>query len=302
MSAITETPAPLGAGVRVPRKRRRGRAGRWTAGRIGAYVGVGAYALMLTLPLYWLFISAFKPTLQIFSDPFVPTFASGLDNIIRVWNTIFLGQAMLNSLYTTAGALVLTLIVAVPASYAIARSKGKVATLFERAYAVGFLIPGFAALIPSLLIAIQLGLFHKREFLLVYLPAAAQPLTVILLTQFMRTVPAELEESARLDGASRLRILTSVYLPLVAPGIATVTILNFINFWNEYIYALIIVGLGVDTRTLQVALPTLRGNQGITDFSLITAGTLLSVLPVFIVYIVLNRRLENALVQGALKG
>jgi len=89
---------------------------------------------------------------------------------------------------------------------------------------------------------------------------------------------------------------------LVAPGIATVTILNFISFWNEYIYALIIVGLNVDRRTIQVALPTLQGSLGVTDYALVTAGTLISVLPVFIVYIVLNRRLENALVQGALKG
>ena len=81
------------------------------------------------------------------------------------------------------------------------------------------------------------------------------------------------------------------------------SILNFIGFWNEYIYALVIVGLEPELkRTVQVALPTLQGNQGITDYALVCAGTLISVLPVFIVYIVLNRRMEDALVQGALKG
>ena len=105
----------------------------------------------------------------------------------------------------------------------------------ERIYALGFLIPGFAALIPTLLLAIKLGLFNDREFMILYLPASAQPLAVILLTQFMRTVPRELEESARIDGASNLRILWSIYVPLVRPGIATIAILNFIGFWNEYI-------------------------------------------------------------------
>jgi multiple sugar transport system permease protein len=138
--------------------------------------------------------------------------------------------------------------------------------------------------------------------MILYLPASAQPLAVILLTQFMRTVPAELEESATMDGAGRFRVLRSVYLPLTMPGIATVSILNFISFWNDYLYTLIITGLNPQLRTVQVALPTLQGNQGITDYALVCAGTVISVLPVFLVYAVLNRRMENALVQGALKG
>src|SRR5699024_11038756 len=117
------------------------------------------------------------------------------------------------------------------------------------------------SLIPTLLLAIWLGLFHDREFMILYLPASAQPLAGILLTQFMRTVPRELEESARIDGAGTLRILWSIYMPLVRPGVATVAILNFIGFWNEYIYALVIVGANAQKRTLQVALPTLQGNQ-----------------------------------------
>jgi multiple sugar transport system permease protein len=276
--------------------------GYMTRGLIAAYVPVVLYAALLVIPLYWLFISSFKPRIEILGQPFVPTFSSGLENIIEVWVRLNMGAALLNSIYITAASLVLTLLLAVPASYALARSTGIVATLLERLYALGFLIPGFAALIPTLLLAIWLGLFNDREFMILYLPASAQPLAVILLTQFMRTVPRELEESARIDGAGTLRILWSIYIPLVRPGIATVAILNFIGFWNEYIYALVIVGANAQKRTLQVALPTLQGNQGITDYALVCAGTLISVLPVFLVYIVLNRRMEEALVQGAVKG
>jgi multiple sugar transport system permease protein len=273
-----------------------------TRGLIAAYVPVVLYAALLVIPLYWLFVSSFKPRIEILAQPFLPTFSSGLDNIIEVWVRLNMGAALLNSIYITAASLVLTLLLAVPASYALARSTGIIGTMLERVYALGFLIPGFAALIPTLLLAIWLGLFNDREFMILYLPASAQPLAVILLTQFMRTVPRELEESARIDGAGTLRILWSIYIPLVRPGIATVAILNFIGFWNEYIYALVIVGANTQKRTLQVALPTLQGNQGITDYALVCAGTLISVLPVFIVYIVLNRRMEDALVQGAVKG
>ena len=190
-----------------------------------------------------------------------------------------------------------------PSSFGVPTSNEvAVAVAAERSYALGFLIPGFAALLPTLLLAIKLDMFHTQEFMILYLPASAQPLAVILLTQFMRTVPAELEESATIDGATRLRILRSVYLPLTMPGIATVSILNFISFWNDYLFTFIIVGLDPELRTVQVALPTLQGNQGITDYALVCAATTISVLPVFLVYAVLNRRMENALVQGALKG
>ena len=275
---------------------------RFTRGIIGSYVLVVLYALTLVLPLYWLLISAFKPRLAILDKPFLPTFSSGFDHFVKVWKLLDMGTALLNSLYITAASLVLTLVLSIPAAYGLARSRGRTAMVMERIYALGFLIPGFAALVPTLLLAIHLGLFYQREFMILYLPASAQPLTVILLTQFMRTVPPALEESAMIDGAGRFRILRSVYLPLTVPGIASVTILNFISFWNEYLYTLVIVGVDPSLRTSQVALPTLQGNQGITDYALVCAGTVLSVLPVFIVYAILNRRMENALVQGALKG
>ncbi|GAA0946850.1 carbohydrate ABC transporter permease [Virgisporangium aurantiacum] len=275
---------------------------RFTPAVTGSYVLVVLYALTMVIPLYWLLISAFKSQLDTVDQPFLPTFSSGIDHFTEVWNLLSMGEAMLNSLYITAVSLVLTIVVAVPAAYALARSRGRIATVFERVYAMGFLIPGFAALVPTLLLAIELKLFYTREFMILYLPASAQPLAVILLTQFMRTVPAELEESATIDGAGRFRILRSVYLPLTIPGIATVSILNFIAFWNEYLYTLVIVGINPELRTVQVALPTLQGNQGITDYALVCAGTVISVLPVFLVYAVLNRRMENALVQGAVKG
>lgn len=281
---------------------RRGLPSQITPGILVSYGFVILYALMLVLPLYWLFISAFKPRIEILGQPFTPTFSVGFENLVEVWHRLNIGMALLNSVYITAASVVLTIVIAVPAAYALARSTGVVATAMERIYALGFLIPGFASLIPTLLLAIKLGLFNDREFMILYLPASAQPLAVILLTQFMRTVPRELEESARIDGATSLRILWSVYVPLVRPGIATIAILNFIGFWNEYIYTLVIVGANAGKRTLQVALPTLQGNQGITDYALVCAATLISVVPVFIVYIILNRRMEEALVQGAIKG
>jgi len=297
MAALTTVPAAA-ASPKAPR----GHVRRITGGLAAGYVLIGIYGLTLVLPLYWLFISAFRDRYELFSSPLTPTFSKGFSNFVNVWEQLDAGRALLNSAYITLAALALTLAVAVPASYGLARSRGKVSAVVERIYAMGFLIPGFAALVPTLLLAIFLNMYHTREFIILYLSASAQPLAVILLTQFMRTVPPELEEAALIDGAGRFRIMRSIYLPLVMPGIATISILQFNAYWNEYLYTLIIAGVQPAKRTIQVALPTLVSHLGNTDYAWVCAGTIISILPVFILYIVLNRRMEDALVQGALKG
>jgi multiple sugar transport system permease protein len=117
----------------------------------------------------------------------------------------------------------------------------------------------------------------------------------------MRTIPAELEESAMVDGLSRLRIMWHIYLPLSLPGVSMIVILNFLAYWNEFLFSLVLVGSNADNRTIQVALPTLI-DQTKTEFGPLLAGTVITLIPVYLLYIVLNRRLEGALTAGAIKG
>ncbi|MDR1806365.1 MAG: carbohydrate ABC transporter permease [Propionibacteriaceae bacterium] len=278
------------------------RPGLFGPGMVVGYVVVGLYAVTLLFPLYWVVISAFKDKFDVFRTPLTPTFSAGLANFDFVWTYLEAGKALLNSLYITAASLALTLVVALPASYGLARARGRIGGIVEKVYALGFLIPGFAALVPTLLLAIAVNMYHTREFIILYLSATAQPLCVILLTQFMRTVPSELEESAVIDGASRWQIFSRVYVPLVMPGIATVAILQFISYWNEYLYTLVIAGAQPARRTIQVALPTIVSGTGNTNYAQVCAGTVISIIPVFVMYIILNRRMEDALIQGALKG
>lgn len=289
----------------------------WTgrALRGGAHLVVWVYAACLALPLYYLIVSAFKDNSQIFTTPFalpgstirVTTGSAravertGLQNFAEALEVIDLDVALVNSAIVTVGALTLTLVLALPAAYALARSTGRLARLTERFFAMGFLIPGFAALVPTVLLSIQLGLFQTRTFLVLAYPASALPLSVILLTQFMRTIPSELEESAMVDGAGQLTILTRIYIPLSRPGIASVLILNFLGFWNEFLYALVITGLNKQVRTAQVAIPNLI-REGRTEFGVLAAGTVLTLLPVYILYVVMQRRMETALTEGAVKG
>jgi multiple sugar transport system permease protein len=265
-----------------------------------AHLLAWAYGVMLVIPIYYLVVSAFKSNIEIFSTPFALPATFDLGNFTSAWDRARLGPALTSSLLITAVSAVLTLALSIPAAYGLARARGRLGTFVERLFSLGFLIPGFAALIPTVLLAIELGLFQTRTFLIMFLPATALPLSVILLTQFMRTVPPELEEAATLDGASRWKALRHVYLPIAMPGIATVTILNLLSFWNEYLFTLILGGPDPRVRTIQVALPTLI-SQTSTEYGVLAAGTLVTLVPVYIAYILLSRQMEDALTQGALK-
>lgn len=262
---------------------------------------VWLYAAALVLPLYFLLTSSLKNNTEIFSAGFALPPNWRFENYTNAWNFVELGSALFNSAYVTVLAEILIVIVSVPAAYGIARSEGFLGKLIERSLALGFLIPGFAALVPTVFLAIYLGLYRTKEFLVLDYVAGAIPLSVILLAQYMRAIPKELEESATVDGASRFQVLTRIYAPLIMPALSTVVLLNFINIWNEYLIALVIAGPSIDTRTVQVALPTLVTNQA-AQYGVLAAGTVITLIPVYLCYLLLKKRMENALVSGALKG
>ena len=262
---------------------------------------VWLYAALLAVPLYYLLVTSFKQNTAIFNSPAALPTSLNPENYVNAFNFIELGRALVNSTYITIGAEILTLALALPAAYGLARSRGRLVVIFEQVFAAGFLIPAFAALVPTVIMAIKLGLFYNPVFLILFFPATQLPLSVLLLTQFMRAIPGEIEESAMMDGASRWSILWLIYTPMIMPGLTTVAILNFLTFWNEYLFSLSILGLGTANRTVQVAVPQLISNEG-TDYGVLAAAAIMSILPVLLLYILAQRRLENALVAGSVKG
>lgn len=258
------------------------------------------YAAILALPLYYLVASAFKTNIEIFTKPFALPAHWLWQNFGTAWNSASLGNALVSSVLICVVAIVLTLALTIPAAYALARSNNRMARVITGAFSAGFLIPPFAALIPTVILAIRMQLFFTREFQMLFLPASALPLSVLLLTQFMRTVPGELAEAAAVDGIGQFRTLVHVYLPVAMPGVVTVAILQLLTFWNEYLFSLTITGTAREVRTVQVALPTLISDS--TNYGVLAAGTVLTLLPVYIVYSVMSRRMQEALTAGAVKG
>ena len=262
---------------------------------------VWLYGALLALPIYFIFISAFKENSKIFLKPASLPENWSWSNFIRAWEAASLLEALTNSLLVVGAALLLNLMLAVPAAFGIARSNNRLSKLMEGMFAMGFLIPAFAALVATVLLSIWLDMFHTKSFLTLYYTAMTLPLSVLLIANYMRAIPKEIAESAVIDGANSRQILMFIYLRMSIPAISATLVVNFVALWNEYIFALILAGPKPSNMTVQVALPTLAGIHE-TEFGLVAAGTVISLIPVFFVYSILQRRLEGALAAGSVTG
>lgn len=273
----------------------------WTA----AYVPVVVYAALIVLPLYYLVVSAFKENTQIALDPLGLPGSFSFAKFADANDAVGLIAASANSLAVAVGSVLLTILLAAPAAHGIARRSSRFATGAQIAFGLAFLIPQFAVLVPTYLLAVRSGLIQVPLFFLVLFYAAMNvPLAVLLLIPFFRAIPKEIEESAELDGANIVSRMRHVLMPIVLPGLTTVAILCFLAAWNEYIFAQVITTNA--SYTVQVALPLLRSEgafQGAdVDLGRLAAGVVISVIPVFVMYAILRRRLIDAFAAGAVKG
>lgn len=295
--ATTRNETATKAHPRTRGDRSRARPSVWS---LLAYGVVLLYASAMLLPLYYVFISAFKTNQTIFDAPITPPTSLSLDEFRRANEHVGMTSALVNSAVVTIGTGMLSLVLAILAAYGIARTKSRFTSLAETAFGIAFLIPVLAVLIPVYLLAVNTQLIETpRLYLTIFYTAWVLPLSVLILVPFFRSVPQEIEEAATIDGAGRLNILRHIMLPLVAPGISTVAILNFLGVWNEYLFASVLTT--ETSRTAQVALPFLKDPHGV-NFALLSAGVVMTLVPVYLAYAILQRRMQEALVGGSVKG
>ena len=257
------------------------------------------YAVTILIPIYYLVISSLKTDPEILSSPLAWPRHLLFGNYTQAIRDAGLTHALGVSIGVTVAAEILTLLLALPAAYAVGRITLPSARVVEAFFGLGFLIPAFAIMVPVFLIAVHAQLLNNPIMLVLFYPAMRLPLSVLVLSVYFRQIPAELEEVAQLDGAGRISRLVHVLLPVLRPGLITVIILNFVEFWNEYLFAFVL--LGSDNQTAQVAVPTLASEHS-DNFQLLAAGTLVTLIPIYIVFIVFQRRLTEGMLSGAIKG
>lgn len=265
---------------------------------IANYIVCIIYALVILIPLYYVLISSFKENATIFGSPLGLPTPFNISKYIEALQRGNLVRAMGISFGITVGAEILTILIAFPAAYAIARIRTRLASFAEVFFSIGFLIPILATLVPIFVIFAKIGLLNNPLALIIFYPATALPISIIILASFMRQVPREFEECAELDGANQLQIIYHIFLPISKPAVITVLVLNFLQFWNEFLFALIL--LGGKNRTIQVALTMLKSEK-LVDYGLLAAGVVISVIPVYIMFIFFQEQIVSGLTAGGLK-
>jgi multiple sugar transport system permease protein len=257
------------------------------------------YSLIIIIPIYYVFVSSFKSNIEIFTSPLGLPSSWSFSNYIKAQEQVNLIGAIIFSATIVFFSEILCLLLGFLAAYAIAHFQIKEANWVESFFGLGFLVPAFAVLVPVFLLAAQLKLLYNPVFLVFFYSAYQLPLTVIVLASYIRQIPREFEESAELDGASLFQMLRHIIFPLSKIGVTTVLVLNFLSFWNEYLFALIL--LNKNTRTIQLALPLLK-SQRLADYGLVAAGVVISLIPIYIVFIFFQDHIVSGLLEGGIKG
>jgi multiple sugar transport system permease protein len=266
------------------------------------YLALLGYLAFLGFPLVWMLSTSFKnpremvllhPTLV----PHHPTFA----NYIDAFSEQALVRSSFNSLKVSLAAAVLTVLIALPAAYALVRLRTRLNTVALGWVLLSQLFPFVLLVIPLFLILRQVRLTDSHAGLILVYVVWSLPFALWMLQGFVRAIPRELEEAAAVDGATRLQILIRVVAPLLAPGVVAAALFAFISAWNEFFFALVLLK-SPDLATLPLALAKFVGVEGIARLGPLAAGSLLATIPSLTFFAIMQRRLASGSLAGAVKG
>ncbi len=261
---------------------------------------MGVLLLIMGLPLYWMVIAAFKVNSEIYRIPvtwipMAPTF----DNFGKAWDAAPFGRYYLNTIITTAFGSGAEIFFASTSAYAFAFLRFPKKNWVFLLMLGALMIPTQVTILPSYLIAARLNWVDTYQGIIV--PGASAAYGTFLLRQYYLTLPGELIDAARVDGAGHLRILWSVILPLARPALVTFALISIVAKWNDFLWPLVVTNRDV-MRVLPIGLSALLDQEGNTEWGTVMAGTLFVVIPVLLVFIWAQRHIVEGLSAGAVKG
>lgn len=265
------------------------------------WVGIAVLSLVFVIPILWMYLTSFRTTADSRRIPIslIPdqltlrayrlVFADGQNPVLR-W--------ALNSLLAATGHALLVLVVAAMAAYALARMKFRGQRLIFGVIIGTLFVPGFIFLMPNYLLMDKLMWLDTLFALIV--PGAAGAFGVFFLRQFFLGIPRELEESALIDGANTLQVLTNVVLPISKPALVTLGLLAFLANWNDFIWPIFVL-FSPERLTLPAGLASLQGTYNI-DYPVVMAGATIASVPVLILYVFVQRYVIEGVATSGLKG
>lgn len=272
---------------------------RW-AGRSAKYLFLAVVAFSILFPTYVVVTTSLKPSGEVYTSPagWLPAHVLW-SNYIQVFRQVPLAQAFLNSLLIAGGATLVVLMCALPAGYALARFRfpGRQAVLFTTLAMIMF--SPIVIVVALFQLFADYGLVDKWYAVSLADGAFALPFCLWIAAGYFRTIPSDLDEAARMDGASTMRVFFEILLPLTLPGIATVVIFAFVQSWNEFLIASSLL-TNQNEYPLPVAIFQFVGQHGV-QWQYICAAVLLSSVPVLVLFLFVQRFLVRGLTLGAVK-
>jgi raffinose/stachyose/melibiose transport system permease protein len=255
--------------------------------------------LVMLYPIAVMVLAGFKTTQEIYASPFGLPQGFSMANFTTIWRETRFPVYLANSLVITCASVMLIVVFGTMAAYSLARYRFRGNELVYLFFLAGLMVPLKLAIIPLFIQLTSIGLVDSRLGLVVVYTAMGLPSAVFILTGFLRTLPSELEDSARIDGAGEARIMTSVMLPLARPAMVIAGIHNAVPIWNDFFFPLVFVQSDA-RKTLPQGLTIFMGEYN-TDWGVLFAGLTLAALPITLAYILLSRQFIAGLTHGAVK-
>lgn len=256
--------------------------------------------LISLLPMFMVLINSFKNHIDIVKNPLSVKFTAGVKNYVKAWNSGNFGRAIMNSIIYTGTTVLVTLAVSAPCAYVIAFRKIKISGLVLAYFMMTMTMPCYLFLVPLYRTYAKMGWLGNHVMVAFILAATSLPLAITLLRTFYVSIPKELEEAARIDGAGTMQVIWHVILPVLRPGLVTVGITTALNSWNEFLVSSTFL-TGEKNFTAMLALMSMNGpnssNQGIN-----MAATVTIVAPIIFFFIIMQRQFIDGMVSGSVKG
>ncbi|AZP16886.1 carbohydrate ABC transporter permease [Streptomyces aquilus] len=260
------------------------------------YLPLSIYLLFTLIPFYWILLFALRPTGSTSLVPWPMTFA----HFEKVWTEREFGTYFQNSVLVGVATLVMTTLVALAGGYALARFDFRI----KRAFMLGLLcsqfVPGALLLVPLFEIFAKIQMINSLGSVIIAETVFQLPLSIILISNFIKNVPPSLEEAAWVDGCNRLTAFRIVVLPLLRPGLIAVGSFAFVHSWNHFLFALMFLN-NPEKQTIPVGLNTLMGADSV-DLGALAAGGIIAAVPVVLVFAFIQKWLITGFSAGAVKG
>jgi raffinose/stachyose/melibiose transport system permease protein len=258
------------------------------------------YSVIAFFPIYFALVSSVKTSQEIFTTPFSLPAGFEVENFIRAMGVGNMGVSFGNSVILTAATVLLTGLCSLMAGFILARFTFRIKNIVYVFFISGLMIPIQSVIIPLSFNFGRFGMYDNMLVMVLLFTAFQLPISILIVTGFLQSLPSELEESAIIDGCNAGNIFTQIILPLSLPGLTTASVFNFLSVWNNLLFPLVFLR----RRNLQVIAVSLQAffAERVSDYGGVMAAIVISILPPIIAYIFLQEKVERGMTAGAVKG